>query len=489
MALIIGRKREIKLLEAIVASNKPEFLTIHGRRRVGKTFLIKTFMNTQKVIFFRVTGMKDAPLKKQIRHVTDEIGNVFYGEARLEVQKDWPETFLLLTDAIRKIKDNSTPIVLFFDEFPWMATKKSQLLQTLDHYWNHHWSEDKRIKLIICGSAASWIINKIVNNKGGLHNRITKNLRLEPFTLCDTKAYLSSMGVNLNNHHIINLYMITGGIPYYLAQVDKGLSATQIIGALAFSKDGLLLNEFNNLYSSLFEHSEGYIDLIRIIYEKRYGISQVEVIEKSKYFSKGGRIAKRLKELEEAGFIISFIPYQHKRRGIHYRLVDEYTVFYFYWIEPIYSKLKKSDLDGTYWESMQKLSAWKAWSGYAFEALCFKHLPQIRKALRLGSDAMVDSWRYSSKMIENDQGAQIDLLFDRNDEAITLCEIKYTKEPFIVDKQVIASLSEKERIFHKQTRTKKQLFWALISENGFRKTAYAEKLIASCVTADDLFVE
>ena len=403
-------------------------------------------MKKQDVIFFRVTGMKETAFKKQIRHVTDEIGNTFYDGAKLEAKKDWSETFLLLTDAIRKIKDKNKPVVLFFDEFPWMATKRSSLLQTLDHYWNHSWSDNQRIKLIICGSSSSWIIDKIVNNKGGLHNRLTKNIRLDPFNLNDTKSYLISRGVNLNHSHIIQLYMVTGGIPYYLVHVSKGLSAAQIIAHLAFNKNSLLLNEFDNLYSSLFENSEGYIDLIRIIYKKRHGISQVEIIEKSKYFSKGGRIIKRLQELEEAGFIVSFIPFQHKKRGVYYRLVDEYTLFYFYWIEPVRKKLKKSDLDISYWETIQKSSAWKAWSGYAFEALCFKHLPQIRKALGIGADAIVDSWRYLPRNVDHDDGAQIDLLFDRNDNAITLCEIKYTHEPFTIDKNI--SLCFRKKIPH-----------------------------------------
>lgn len=485
--LIIGRNKEKQILEEIISSNKPEFLAIYGRRRVGKTFLIKNFMKDKDAIFFRATGMKDASFRKQIRHVTDEIGNTFYSGARLETKKDWFETFSLLTEAIQQTTGKTNPIILFFDEFPWMATKRSLLLQALDHYWNHVWSDNPRIKLIICGSTSSWIIDKIINNKGGLHNRVTKVMRLEPFNLRDTKAYLENMGVNLNHKHIIQIYMTIGGIPYYLSHIQKGLSASQIIGKLAFSKDSFMIKEFKNLYSSLFKNAEAYIDLIQFIGSQRYGVSLSNIIGKSKYFSKGGRITKRLQELEEAGFIISFIPYQHKRQGTYYRLIDEYTLFYFHWIEAIRGKLKKFDLSESYWETIQKSSAWKTWSGYAFEALCYKHLPQIRKALGISPEAMVDSWRYVPREGTKEQGAQIDLLFDRIDDSITLCEIKYSDELFVVDKNIASLLEKKARVFREHTRTKKQIFWAMISANGLKKTAYSEKLITSLATMDDLF--
>jgi AAA+ ATPase superfamily predicted ATPase len=482
---LIGRKKEIALLEDMLSSNRAEFLTVHGRRRVGKTFLIKRVMQKKDITFLYVTGMKDAPLQRQIRHVTDEIGNTFHKGARLMSSKNWIDTFELLTHNIKNIEDKKKPIVLFFDEFPWLATKKSQLLQTLDHYWNHQWSDDTRIKLIICGSSSSWIIDKIVNNKGGLHNRITRNIRLEPFDLKETKIYLASRQIQLTNKHIIQLYMVMGGIPYYLSHIQKGLSAAQIIANLAFSKDCLLLQEFNNLYASLFDDAENYIDLIRIIYKKRYGISQKELIEKSKHFSKGGRIIKKLQDLEEAGFIISFVPYQHKTRGIYYRLIDEYTVFYLHWIEEVRTKLKKSDLGKSYWEALQKSPTWKSWAGYAFEALCFKHVAQIRKALGISSDAMVDNWRYAPKEKEK-EGAQIDLLFDRRDDAITLCQIKYTDAAFKIDKQTAAALEKKAHIFKEHSKTKKQLFWAIISANGLKKTTCSNTLISAAISADDL---
>lgn len=485
---IVGRRREIKLLEEALFSKKAEFIAIHGRRRIGKTYLIKTFIKKQDVVSFHVTGMKDASFKKQIRHVMDEIGNTFYDGAILEIKKDWDEVFKFLTESMQKIKNKNKPIVLFFDEFPWMATRKSLLLQTLDHYWNHVWSNDKRIKMIICGSSSSWIVNKIVNNRGGLHNRITRNMRLEPFDLKETKAYLASFGVHLSQPQIVQIYMVTGGVPYYLSRVQKGHSASQIIGNLAFAPDGPLLHEFDNLYSSLFEDSERYIDLIRIISKSRYGVSQSDLIKKSKYFSKGGRIIEKLQELEQTGFIISFIPYQHTKRGTYYRLIDEYTLFYFYWIEGIRHKLKKGDLNASYWEAIQKSPSWASWAGYAFEAICFKHLACIRSALGISADAIVDSWRCAPQGGTTAEGAQIDLLFDRNDDCITLCEIKYTRAPLVVDKKITEALSRKARLFQEMTRTKKHLFWSFISASGVKKTKNIDKAIASMVTMDDFFV-
>ncbi len=485
---LVGRKDECGILQTLFDSDRPEFLALYGRRRVGKTFLIRQFFKDKDAIFFNVTGSKQGKLREQINHFIEQLGKVFLGGIVPKPGKNWDDTFKILTDAISSSKQNKK-IILFFDELPWMDTKNSRLLHSLDYYWNQHWSNDERIKLIICGSSASWIINKVIKSRGGLHNRITRKMHLEPFNLINTKKFLKRQGIDLNNKQITQLYMVTGGIPYYLSYVEKSLSAAQIIENLAFNKGSFLLEEFDNLFASLFDDHEVYIEIIRIIAQSRSGIGKRALLEKIDKSQLGGRGLKKLEALKEAGFIMSFKPHFHKRRGVYYKVIDEYTLFYLRWIEPIRESLQVQSLDKGNWQEIQNSPAWNSWQGYAFEAICYKHISQIRKKLEISPTAIANSWRYIPKDKSGEPGAQIDLLFDRRDDAITLCEIKYSNKSFVIDKQYARNLLNKQRVFVKNTRTKKQLFIAMIVSNGIKQNLYADDLISGIVTLDDLFKE
>jgi len=483
---LIGRDEECQILQTLLDSNRPEFAALYGRRRVGKTFLIREFFKDQDPVFFNVTGSKGGKLKEQIEHFVQQIGEVFLGGIVPKPGKTWDETFKILTDALASsAKDKK--IVLFFDELPWMATRNSRLLHNLDYYWNQYWSNDDRIKLIICGSSASWIINKVIKSRGGLHNRITRKINLKPFNLINTKIFLKQQGVNLNNKQITQLYMVTGGVPYYLNYIEKNLSAGQIIEKLAFSKGSFLLEEFDNLFASLFDDHEVYIDIVRAIAKSRSGIGKRALLEKIGKSQIGGRGIDKLSALEDAGFIMSFKPHFHKRRGIYYKLVDEYTLFYLRWIEPIRETLHVQSLEKGNWQEMQNTPAWNSWLGYAFEAICYKHISQIRRKLSISPTAIANSWRYIPKKEPNESGAQIDLLFDRRDDSITLCEIKYSDKPFVINKQYAKNLLNKKEIFVVKTRTKKQIFIAMIASSGIKVNLYADDLISGVVTLDDLF--
>lgn len=489
MMSLIARDEEIKTLTQLFNSNKPEFLALYGRRRVGKTYLIRQFFKKKKdAIFFNVTGSKKGSIEEQINHFTDQLGEVFYEGANLNRGKNWDETFKALTKAIKNAPKGKK-IILFFDELPWMATRNSRLLEALDYYWNQHWSNDKRIKLIICGSSASWIINKIIKNKGGLHNRITRKIYLEPFNLSETKSFLYKNGIKLNNKQILQIFMVTGGVPYYLSQIEKGLSATQNIEKLAFSKKAFLLDEFDNLFSSLFDDGDVHIKIVKIIAKNRYGIGKRKLLEAIGKEAVGSSGSKKLKELEETGFIISFKPLYHKRKGIYYRLVDEFSLFYLKWIDPIVDLLQKKALDHGNWQAMQTTPEWYSWQGYAFEMVCYKHLSEIRKALNVSPTAIASSWRYVPSKRSEQRGAQIDLLFDRKDDSITLCEIKYADEPFVLTKEYVNALKRKIEVFKNVTRTKKQLFLSLISANGLKENYYADDLVSGVATLEDLFKE
>lgn len=485
---IVARAAELRILKSMYQSKDSEFLAIYGRRRVGKTVLIHTFCNAQKGVYFSVSGAQNSPSREQLSNFMERLGEVFYNGAKLQAADNWREAFRALTHAINTVPANQK-VILFFDEFPWLATKNSRLLQNLDYFWNQYWSKEPRIKLIICGSSASWIINKIIRNKAGLHNRVTHEIHLQPFNLHETKIYLQHNGIKLNDQQITEIYMAIGGIPYYLRRVKKGMSATQIIDSLAFGRSSFLMDEFDKLYDSLFDGGEVYIDLMRAISKKRYGISQAELMKQDIAISQGGEAKKKLRSLEDAGFILSFKPYSHSKRGIYYRVIDEYTLFYFRWIEPIRESLQAKSLKSGYWAELSKTPAWQAWAGLAFEAVCYKHLPQISNGLNLPATALADSWQFTPKPGSSEEGAQIDLLFDRNDDVITVCEIKYNNKPYAIDKEYAKSLQRKLRVFEQKTKTKKTLMLAMITANGLKETIYSEELISNVVCLDDLFVD
>jgi uncharacterized protein len=483
---LASRQKEIKLLNKLFLSRKAELLAIFGRRRVGKTFLVRAFFEKKKCVFFDAAGTRKGAMKDQIFNFTQRMADVFLAGIMPQVKNSWNETFKLLNDLILKVPKNKK-VVIFLDELPWMATKRAKLLDAIDYYWNQYWSKESRIKLIVCGSSASWIINKIINNKGGLYNRVTETIHLKPFNLFETSEYLAANNVRLNNKQITELYMITGGVPFYLSKIEAGRSATQAIEALAFDSTSLLFNEFNALFESLFENADAYIEIIKAIAKHHEGMGQEALFKALKKTSKGKTGLKRLKDLEDAGFIMSFIPHFHIKRGVFYRVSDEYSLFYLYWIEPLKNTKMAGALKKGYWKSVTTTPKWFSWSGYAFETICYKHLNQISDVLDLSPTAIPNSWRYAPG--PEKEGAQIDLLFDRDDDSITLCEIKFTKKAFEITSDYAKKLKRKVAVFKQVTGTQKQLFVAIISAKGLKKNKYATELIDQIVVLDDLFTE
>ncbi len=482
---IVGRSEEKKILNQILRSKKAEFLALYGRRRVGKTFLIRNFFANSADVFFHATGIQKGSMKQQLKQFATQIGTTFYNGVNVAPSQSWFDAFENLTKSIEQINP-SKQVVVFLDEFPWMATRRSKLLQALEYYWNRYWSHDTRFKLVICGSSASWIIDKIINSKGGLYNRVTRRMSLSPFSLCETKAFLQSIDIRLSNRQILDLYLALGGVPHYLVLCKQGMSAIQNISDLCFRKNGALVDEFLKLFASLFYESEAYVKLIRIIAKSHTGVDHAQIVHESTA-SKGGRIIEKLKQLEDAGFITSFLPHGHQQKGIYYKVIDEYTLFYIHWIEPYLNTTRKRDQSEGYWVDKAQTPAWKSWSGLAFEAVCHKHIAQIRKALRIDSGAEIGSWRYIPKANGNKKGAQIDLLFDRNDDVITLCEIKHSDKPFVIDKAYANNLQTKMDVYRNQTHTRKTLFLAMIASNGLKQNQYSEKLITQQANLEDLF--
>lgn len=421
----------------------------------------------------------------QLKRFSEGFSATFYANAILQPYTSWREAFHALTEKIKTLP-KSKKVVIFLDELPWLATKKSQLLQTLDVFWNSIWSDMPNIKLIVCGSAASWMLEKLINAKGGLHNRLTATIKLKPFTLAETKLFLHSQGIKYNNKQILDIYMVCGGIPYYLAQVKKSLSPVQNINNICFHEDGLLYDEFERLFKSLFDHADISTAIIKEIAKHRDGVMS-EVLINRIGASSGGTFVKRLNELMAAGFIERFVPYGRKVRDHYYKIVDEYTIFYLTWIESIkLTGVKQSK--GNYWKNLSQSPTWNTWAGYAYEAVCYKHIDNIIHALELDAiSCKVGNWRYIPRKGSSEKGAQIDLIIDRADNTISLCEIKYSVNEFNIDKAIANNIANKVKVFMKHYSTNKHLSVVLITTNGLKKTIWSEDLIDVVITIDVFF--
>ncbi len=478
LGMIIGRKREQDLLERAFKAKKNQFITIYGRRRIGKTYLISEFFKTKDCQFLHLTGLHHGTMQEQLENFADKISEMLFGGLQVKTPKNWKEAFNLLT---KKIESSEEKIVLFFDELPWMATPRSGLLNVIDYHWNNSWYNNRNIIFIACGSSASWILKNIIYNKGGLHNRTNIEINLSPFNLHETQEYLRYQKVSLNEKQILSLYMAIGGVPYYLDYVMPGTSAHETIQELFFSKNAPLRGEYNKLFESLFNNADAYKELVETIAKRREGISSKELAKTLVHSTVGGLLTERLQKLSDSGFIEKYIPWK-RERGAYYKVIDEYCLFYIYWVQN-FSQTKYSH---DHWLIESQRPTYYAWSGYAFEAVCSNHIHEIIRGLDIKNARFITSWRYLPKTKIED-GAQIDLVIVRGDDSITLCEIKYTENPFVVDKNFAIALSRKARVFQKQTQTKSQLFFAIISANGIKKTLYSEELISKVVTTKDLF--
>lgn len=473
---LVGRKNEIKILLRALASKEAEMVSVIGRRRIGKTFLVNEIYKEQ--IVFSVTGIEHAPRNEQLRNFANSLKKVAPNSLLTNAPKDWLEAFFILTEYLDTL-DQKERIVVFFDELPWMATHKSGFLRGLSYFWNS-WAVKQNIVVVICGSAASWMIKKVVKHRGGLHNRITKRIHLQPFTLSETEEYLKSRNINFDRYQIVLLYMAMGGVPHYLKEIVVEDSAIQNINNICFSSNGLLRTEFTDLYASLFAEATNHIAVIKALAKKRQGLTRQQIITTSKV-SAGGTIARVLEELLHSGFIAAYRPFGKKKKEKLFRLTDEYSLFYLQFIE------NKEYEDEDIWQHLSQTPAFKSWSGYAYESICLKHIPKIKKALSIAGIYSLSGSFYKKGTAKED-GAQIDLLIDRNDHVINLFEIKFYQEVYTINKSNAENLREKMRIFRAATKTTKQLSWVFISTFGLKQNQYSTSIIHKSLTLDDLFV-
>ncbi|MGG9963472.1 AAA family ATPase [Ferruginibacter sp. SUN106] len=474
---IIGRDEEKLLLKGILANTKADLVAVYGRRRIGKTYLIRSYL--KKHIVLEYSGIHNVETAVQLTGYCRALATQLNNNIALPEVADWFAAFELTARLLQK-KMRRKKVVFFLDEFPWLQTPKSNFLAAFEQFWNTWASKQHNLAVILCGSAASWMIQNVVRNKGGLHNRITHKIALQPFTLNETEAFLKSRNVQLNRYQVTQLYMAFGGVPHYLEQAATGLSAAQIIDKACFAKNGFLYNEFTDLYKALFDSADRHFKVIRALAAKPMGLNRNEIIKACKLQS-GGSTTALLEELTASGFITPYVPVEKKVKDSIYKLTDEYSLFYLKFMEA-----NRSGSKGT-WVRLSDTPTWKSWSGLAFESICMKHIPAIKKALGIGgiySETAI--WKSKGNSIKG--AAQIDLVISRRDNCINLCEIKFYENKFSLDKKYAAALQQKKYIFQQETKTRKHLFITLITSTGLQANEHSLGLIDQQLTLDDLFI-
>ncbi len=471
---LVGREEEITIFEDTLNTKKPELIAVYGRRRVGKTYLVRNYF--KQYICFEFSGTINTEVNKQLYNFSQVLGKYIGKGIVHATPAHWQEAFVLLTQYLEKIRTKKKKVI-FFDELPWLDTMHSGFLAAFDYFWNSWCTKRSDIIVVICGSAASWMINKIINNKGGLHNRITREIKLLPFTLTETEAFFKSKKIKLDQYQIAQLYMAMGGVPLYLDAVQLGKSAQQNIDTICFATKGLLRNEFDKLYEALYSNAAVHISVIRALATKQKGLLRSEVVKIARQKS-GGYLTAVLTELEESGFISTYLPLDKKNKDKIYRLTDEYSLFYLKFIEN-----SKSYKAGT-WDTICRSQSYISWSGYAFENLCLKHIQLIKKSLGIAAIYSEQSAWYSQK-----EKAQIDLVIMRADRCINLCEMKYSNIPFEITAKYAKELQHKQMAY-KSTglANRKTIFTTLLTTYGLKPNEHSVNNIDSVVLLKELFV-
>ncbi len=491
---IVGRRPEIETLRRLLESDRAEFLAVYGRRRIGKTFLIRRFFEDAGVKRFTVTGQSHGTMRDQLRIFQKAIEDSFYGGQRLPDAGTWTNIFAFLIAGVRQAVNTDPQIkcLLFLDELPWLYTRRSGLLEALEYAWNTELSLIPQVKLIVCGSAASWMIKNIVRAKGGLHNRLTETMQLRPFTLGEASELLRDRNIDYSPEQVIELFLALGGVPFYLDLVRRGESPSQVVSRLCFA-GGTLHAEFDTLFRALFLEGDHHEQIVRALAKQRRGLTRQELLTATRIKS-GGRVAQWLKELEEAGFIAQVPVTERKRSTLYYRVIDEFVLFHLRWIHTA-GRGPLGPTPGTdYFILQRQTQAYESWAGYAFETVCLKHIEQIKTALgisRVLVEASVWEKRVKTSSVKKvsvpiSRGAQIDLVLDRADGMISLCEVKYSDRKFEITKSYADNLRHKMETYKTETKTSKSVMMVVISPKGLVDNDYARQLIARTITVSDL---
>ena len=473
---LIGRTEECQKLDRCLERQQAQLVIVYGRRRVGKTFLINEYFD--KRFDFKLTGEYKAPTENQLENFVLELNR--QAKTAYEVPANWRTAFSLLREHLFSLPKDEKHVV-FFDEMPWLDTPNSGFLPAFEYFWNDYGCSCDNLVFVACGSSTSWMTDKFEHNKGGLFNRLTCKIILPPFTLQETELYLRSLGMEWARYDISQLYMITGGIPYYLSFLTPSLSLSENVDNLFFRKGAELRDEFDHLYRTLFKNSDQYIRIVEVLSRKKSGMGISQLAEKAE-LPLNGELTKKLNNLVDAGFVRASSFYNQKKKDTQYQLSDYYTQFYFRFVKDSYGQ------DEHFWTNTVDLPSRRVWAGLTFEQLCRDHSAQIRQKLGISGVLSEESvWFSRSGEAEDSfRGAQIDLVIDRRDHTITLCEMKYSVNLFEIDKEYDMVLRNKMEAFRRETGTKKSLQLAMITTFGVKKNKYSN-IVNRQIVLDDLF--
>lgn len=467
---MVGRRKEQQQLRELADSNEAEFVVVYGRRRVGKTYLVRETFDGD--FTFCHSGMARVGMTKQLRAFRSSLRE--WGNEKCPQLTNWIDAFDELKRVIKGSERRRK--IIFIDEMPWMDTPKSGFVPALENFWNGWASARKDVMLVVCGSATSWIIDKVLRNKGGLHDRVTWQISLEPFTLKECELYAQSRGLDYTRRMVIECYMALGGIPYYWRMLRRGMSPAQDFDELFFSPNGQLRFEFDELYASLFKRKEPYIKIVTALGMRADGMSREELMAASG-LSDGGRVGKYLNELEACGFIRRFRAVGKKTKDAVFQLIDSYTLFHQRFIAGADSAARR-------WTDRLETSEYYAWAGCAFERVCLQHVQLIKRALEIGG---VKTTEYSWRGIAPDgRPVQIDLLIDRNDGIADLCEMKFTKDAYALTEDEWNRIVRRRGALRNVLPANKAIHVVMVTAQPMIRNAWSKEVMAF-VSAEDLF--
>ena len=479
MSKIIGRHKEIEELEKLYRSQRPEFVAVYGRRRVGKTFLIKQALKGR--ITFQHTGVSPVDQGEDQNRLKTQLESFYYtmvnhGLEGFKKPKTWIEAFFQLEQLLLKL-DNGDRQVVFFDELPWMDTPRSGFMSAFENFWNGWCSGRDNMMLIVCGSATSWILNNLSRNRGGLYGRITDEIKLTPFTLNECEQFFEYAEVNMSRYDITQSYMVFGGIPYYISYFQKGLSMEQNVDKILFGGNPRLKDEFNRLFNAIFDNASDCKKIVRLLATRHSGFTREEIATQTG-LSLGGGLSDTLKSLVESDFIMSYTPYGINKKTVFYKLIDNFCLFWLKYVEPNTTNTRFMNDNAT-------SSIMEAWRGVAFEEVCWQHIPQIKRALEIGGVNSTVS-ALSIKGDEQQDGSQIDMLIARADNIVNLCEMKFAGSEYNIDKDEDKKIRNRIEALKKTLKARQTVHLTMITTFGVTYGKYSG-IAQKQVTMEDLF--
>ncbi|KIM11436.1 MAG: hypothetical protein KU38_06480 [Sulfurovum sp. FS08-3] len=477
--MFVARENELKTLGSLLKVDKSSLCVVYGRRRIGKTETIRYFIKSNNLQALEITGVYKEAKKNQIKSFVRAINR--FGLQKSETSNlplnDWGDAFYLLEDTIEKLQRKEKKVI-FLDEFPWLDSAKSGFFEAFSHFWNNFCTNRDDLLVIVCGSAASYMMNKIIKNKKTLHNRIAQKISLNSFDLKDAKRLIDSKGCHYSNKSIVDIYMALGGVAKYLDDIDCSLTPNENLQNMCFSKDGILVNEYEDLYESLFERATIHRKIMNLLALKWSGYSQKEVAILLK--TSPSSVTIPLKELEISGFISSMTKFGQKSRDKVYRATDCFSYFHNKWMKDINND----------WNTIFLSQSYKSWAGFAFENICHIHTDTIKNILGIsGVATQTHYWNYKSEN-ESGSGAQIDrmLEYTNGSKNIDIIECKYHNSEYTITKEYRDELINKLNIFNQQTNNRYNIRLIFITANGLVKNQYYNEIVHKELTIEELLI-